>query len=67
MDGQDLRKFQEGGEEHDKIRKLMGKIVSGRDGYEAVIERRQEQIKRCACGYPLMNAEKFCPECGSKC
>ena len=66
MDGFDLRKFQKGGEEHDKIKKVLGKFLSGREGYETVIEKKEEKINRCECGTPLMNCEKFCPECGVK-
>ncbi|MGC9309990.1 MAG: hypothetical protein ACP5D2_04835 [Candidatus Nanoarchaeia archaeon] len=66
MEGFDLRKFQEGGEEHDAIKGMLGKLVSGRDGYETVIEKRKE-VKKCAsCGKVLDGDEKFCPECGEK-
>ena len=64
--GFDLRKFQEGGEEHDKVKKILGKILSGREGYEPIVEKKKEKIKKCGCGWPLMNGEKFCPECGTK-
>jgi rRNA maturation endonuclease Nob1 len=68
MSGFDLRKFQEEGAEQEKIKSIMGKILSGRDGYEAVIEKKQEKEKRCKnCNWVLANAEKFCPECGTKC
>lgn len=66
MDGIDLRKFQEKGEEQEKIRSIMGKILSGRDGYETILEEKKE-IKRCGkCNFGLQGGEKFCPECGEK-
>ena len=67
MDGFDLTKYQEEGEEQDKIRKIMGKVLSGRSDYEAIIEKRKD-IKRCmGCNWALEGGEKFCPECGNKC
>jgi uncharacterized OB-fold protein len=66
MDGFDLRKFQEEGEDHDKIKSIMGKILSGHDGYEAIVERKNIQKKCPNCGWPLEGGEKFCPECGTK-
>ena len=65
MDGFDLRKFQEGGEEHNKVKNILGKLLSGREGYETIIEKKRE-IKKCDCGQILEGTEKFCPECGSK-
>jgi len=67
MDGFDLRKFQEDGEEKDKIKKIMGKVVSGREGYEVVEEKRSNKIKKCVCGWPIEGGVKFCCECGKKC
>ncbi len=67
MDGFDLTRFQEKGEDQDKIRKIMGKVLSGRNDYEAIIEERKV-IKRCKeCNWALEGGEKFCPECGTKC
>ena len=67
MEGFDLTKYQEDEKEQDKIRKIMGKVLSGRPGYEAIIEKREEKQKRCECGWPLESGSKFCPECGTKC
>jgi len=67
MDGFDLTKFQEEGEDRDKIKKIMGKVLSGRSGYEVVEEKKAEKIKKCECGWPIEAGQKFCPECGKKC
>ena len=65
MEGIDLRKFQEGDGEK-KVAGILGKILSGREGYEAIIEKKKE-IRRCSnCNWVLEGGEKFCPECGSK-
>ena len=67
MDGLDLRKFQEDGPDHDKVKSILGKILSGKDGYETIIEKKKD-IKRCNdCNWALEGGEKFCPECGKKC
>ena len=66
MDGFDLTKYQEEGEERDKIRKILGKVLSGRGDYEVVEEKREEKIKKCRCGWPIESGQKFCPECGTK-
>ena len=67
MDGFDLTKYQEEGEENDKIRKIMGKVLSGRSDYEAVEEKKAEKILKCECGWPIETGQKFCSECGKKC
>jgi len=67
MDGMDLRKFQEGGSDQDKLKGILGKLMSGRDGYETVLEKRKE-VKKCSgCQQVLEGCEKFCPQCGTKC
>jgi|TARA_B100001971_G_C17724153_1_gene302669 hypothetical protein len=67
MDGFDLTKFQEEGEDKEEIKKILGRVLSGRGDYETVIEKKEE-IKRCeGCNWALEGGEKFCPECGAKC
>ena len=66
MDGFDLRKYQEKGEEKEKIKSIIGKILSGREGYEALIETKKQEKKCTDCNWLLEGGEKFCPECGTK-
>jgi len=42
------------------------KIVSGRPGYKAVIEKKPVIIKCIGCGKQLEEGIKFCPDCGKK-
>ncbi|MBU2576756.1 MAG: hypothetical protein KKF50_03465 [Nanoarchaeota archaeon] len=67
MDGFDLTKYQEEGEEKEKVKKILGRVLSGREGYEVVEEKRVEKIRKCECGWPIEAGQKFCPECGMKC
>jgi hypothetical protein len=66
MDGFDLRKFQKEGEDRDKIKKIMGKVLSGRSGYDVVEEAKSEEVRKCGCGWPIEGGAKFCCECGEK-
>ena len=45
------------------IQDLFGKLVSGKPGYKAVIDK-SKPIQKCECGKVLSGDEKFCPECG---
>ena len=67
MEGFDLTRYQEDGGEQAKIAKIMGRMLSGRGDYEAVIEKRSEKVKKCGCGWPIDAGAKFCCECGAKC
>ncbi len=67
MEGFDLTRYQEDESEQDKIRKIMGKVLSGRSDYEAIIEKKKEILRCKGCDWVLEGGEKFCPECGEKC
>jgi len=41
--GFDLRRFQNEGEEHEEIKSIVGKILSGREGYEVLEEKKKRQ------------------------
>lgn len=58
----DLRKYQE----PSSIQDAFSKLVSGKSGYKAVIERKVEIPKCSQCSVALSGEEKFCPECGNK-
>ena len=67
MEGFDLTEYQEEGEKKDEIKKIVGRVISGGNDYETVIEEKRE-IKRCReCNWALEGGEKFCPECGKRC
>jgi rRNA maturation endonuclease Nob1 len=57
----DLRKYQD----NPDIAAVFGKLVSGKAGYKAVIEKRKDIIRCKSCGKILEGEEKFCPECGT--
>ncbi len=42
------------------------KIVSGKSGYKAVIEKKHVIIKCSGCEKILDEGIKFCPDCGTK-
>ena len=49
-----------------QIQELFGKLVSGKMGYKAVIEKNKPIPKCSSCSKVLEGSEKFCPECGNK-
>ncbi len=58
----DLRKYQK----PDAIQDAFSKIVSGRAGYKAVIERKKIPPKCDKCGRGGESEQKFCNQCGGK-
>jgi len=58
----DLRKYQK----PDAIADAYSKVVSGKAGYKAIIERKK-LLPRCTkCGRGGDDGQKFCPQCGGK-
>mgnify|MGYP001616563547 CR=1 FL=1 len=46
---------------------VLGKLLSGREGYKPVIEKKQEILMCKICMTPLLiQKQKFCHECGVK-
>jgi uncharacterized OB-fold protein len=45
---------------------VMGKLLSGKSGYKAVIEKKVIKVQCTSCGMIFENPIKFCPECGTK-
>ncbi len=58
----DLRKYQK----PDAIQDAFSKIVSGKSGYKAVIERKKVPPKCSKCGRGGEEGQKFCNQCGGK-
>lgn len=66
MEGFDLTKYQNDEKEKAKLKSILGKVLSGRDGYEVAEETKEEKQLRCECGWPIESGQKFCQECGKK-
>jgi predicted nucleic acid-binding Zn ribbon protein len=58
----DLRKFQDGV----AIQDAYSKLVSGKHGYKAVMERKKPKPKCVKCGRGGEDGQKFCSQCGGK-
>ena len=58
----DLRKY----EDPEAIQDAFSKIVSGKSGYKAVIDRKKPTPKCAKCGRGGDEDQKFCPACGGK-
>ncbi|MEM4259215.1 MAG: zinc ribbon domain-containing protein [Candidatus Pacearchaeota archaeon] len=58
----DLRKYQK----PESIQEAYSKVVSGKSGYKAVIERKKLLPKCTKCGRGGDDGQKFCPQCGGK-
>ncbi len=58
----DLRKYQD----PTSIQDAFSKIVSGKVGYKAVIERKKIPPRCVKCGRDGYEGQKFCPQCGGK-
>ena len=65
MDPNSLQKRMNEIQNSEQIQELFGKLVSGKSGYKAVIDKTKPPLK-CSCGFILEGNEKFCSECGFK-
>ncbi len=50
----------------DKTFSSFSKLVSGKETYKTIRDRKSEQILCSQCNLKLKGTEKFCPECGNK-
>ena len=50
----------------EEMSNVMGKILSGKHGYKAVVEKKIIKVKCTGCGIIYECPVKFCPECGTK-
>jgi len=54
-------------QQSDGFADVLGKLISGREGYKPVIEKKIEVLICKKCMTPLLiQKQKFCHECGSK-
>jgi Zn finger protein HypA/HybF involved in hydrogenase expression len=60
------QKIQENMQKSDAIAAAFGKLVSGKAGYKAVIEKKPMVVKCKNCQTILDLSQKFCHECGAK-
>jgi Zn finger protein HypA/HybF involved in hydrogenase expression len=60
------QKVQEDLQKNDAISMAFGKLISGKAGYKAVIEKKPMVIKCKECGNVLDVNQKFCHECGAR-
>jgi rRNA maturation endonuclease Nob1 len=60
------QKIQEDLQKSDAILEAFSKIVSGKAGYRAIIEKKPMIIKCTNCQTILDISQKFCHECGTK-
>ena len=66
MDANYLQKRMEEIQNSGDLSDIMGKILSGKSGYKAVIEKKQIRVQCASCGTIFENPIKFCSECGTK-
>ena len=62
----DRQKMQENLQKNDAIAMAFGKLVSGKAGYKAVIEKKPMVLKCYYCNSIVDINQKFCHECGAK-
>ena len=53
-------------QKNEEFADAFSKILSGKSGYKAVIEKKKIIIKCSGCGMMFDSPVKFCCECGTK-
>ena len=66
MEANDTQRRMQQIQREESFASAFSKIVSGRPGYKAVIEKKPIMIKCNGCNKILEENIKFCPECGTK-
>jgi rubrerythrin len=66
MDPNDMQRRMQELQKSGEFSSAFSKILSGRPGYNAVIEKKVITIRCTGCGFILEDTVKFCPECGTK-
>lgn len=64
MDPKERLRRQEEMQNSSDLQDIFGKLVSGKSGYKAIIEKSKPIIRCSHCQQQLEGTEKFCPECG---
>lgn len=66
MDPNFIQKRMQEIQQSEDVAANFGKLISGRAGYKAVIEKKYIPTICKNCGTTLDDSEKFCHECGTK-
>ncbi len=66
MDANDLQRRMQEIQKNEDFVDAFSKIISGKPGYRAVIEKKKIILRCSGCGIILEDSVKFCPECGTK-
>ena len=66
MDANNVQQRMQEIQSNESFSGLFGKLISGREGYKPVIEKKQIVVRCTNCGMIQDDNSKFCPECGTK-
>lgn len=66
MDANFMQKRIQELQQSEDISSAFGKLISGKSGYKAVIEKKHIPIKCNNCNTIVDESQKFCHECGTK-
>ncbi len=66
MEANNIQERMQDIQKNDSFADAFSKIVSGKSGYKAIIEKKPMIIKCKNCQTTLDFSQKFCHECGTK-